>query len=111
MMGNDINWTGGLQKRRNKEGGVEDEVSSIEEAKVQKKLVKEGKIVVENPKFITEARRRERERERLRKASTSTSTPVVKEKKKFSFFPNPRLRRGDSEAHTAAGTGTGAGRL
>ena len=42
-------------------------MSSIEEAKVQKKLVREGKIeVVENPKFMTEARRKELERERLR---------------------------------------------
>jgi hypothetical protein len=88
-------------RRRSEEGGVENEVSSIEEVKVQKKLVKEGKIeVVENPKFMTEARRKELERERLREASMSTSTPVGKEeKKKFSFFPNPHLRRNESEGH------------
>ena len=72
-------------RRRCEEGGVEDGVSNIEEVKVQKKLVKEGKIeVVENPKFMMEARRKELERERLREASTSTSTPVVKEEKNFS---------------------------
>jgi hypothetical protein len=90
-------------RRRSEEGGVEDEVSSIEEVKARKKLVKEGKIeVVENPKFMTEARRKELERERLREASTPTSTPVVREeKKKFSFFPNPHLRRNEAEGHAA----------
>ena len=47
--------------------------------------MKEGKIeVVENLKFMMEARRKELERERLREASTSTSMPVVKEEKNFS---------------------------
>ena len=46
--------------------------------------------VVENPRFMTEARRKERERERLRGESTSTSTPVEKEEKRkfFSLFPS-----------------------
>jgi len=90
-------------RKRSEEVGAEDEVSSIEEVKARKKLVKEGKIeVVENPRFMTEARKKELERERLREAATSTSTPVAKEeKKKFSFFPNPHLRRNESEGHAA----------
>jgi hypothetical protein len=45
-------------------------VSNLEEVKVKKKLVKEGKIeVVENPKYMTERRE---ERQRLKEESTST---------------------------------------
>ena len=64
---------------------IDDEVSSFEEIKVQKKLVKEGKIeVVQNPRVMTEARSRELERRQRQKYG---STPVVKEeKKKFSLF-------------------------
>ena len=52
-------------------------MSSFEEVKVQKKLVKEGRIeVVENLTFMTEARRKELEGERLREESTSTPMPV-----------------------------------
>ena len=47
------------------------EVSSFEEVEVQKKLMKEGKVV-ENPMFMTEARRKELKRERLKEESTST---------------------------------------
>ena len=74
-------------RKRSSEGEVEDQVSSFEEIKVQKKLVKEGKI--NNPRFVTEARRKERER--LREESTSTTMPVVKEEnlRKFLFFPRP----------------------
>jgi len=61
--------------------------SSEREIKVLKNLVKEGKI--NNPRFVTEARRKERER--LREESTSTTMPVVKEEnlKKFLSFPRP----------------------
>jgi hypothetical protein len=45
-----------LRRRRSE---VEDEVGSLEEIMVQKTFVKEGKIeVVENPRFMTEARRK-----------------------------------------------------
>jgi hypothetical protein len=66
-------------KKRSLEGEVEDEVSSLEEFKVQKKLVKEVEIeVMENSRFMSEARR------------------------KLSFSPHPRHRRGELGAHAAS---------
>ena len=74
-------------KRRSSKREVEDEVSSFEEVKVQKKLMKEGKVeVVENPQFMTQARRMELEWEGLREEWTSTSMPVVKEEKRKFFL-------------------------
>jgi hypothetical protein len=83
-------------RRSSEQEVVVDEVSSFEEIMVQKKLVKEGKIkVVENPRFLMEARRKELERRRKEE-----STPVVKEeKKKFSLFPHHHHR---SESQAAA---------
>jgi hypothetical protein len=77
---------------------VDDEVSSFEEIMVQKKLVKEGKIeVVENPRYLTEPRRKELERRRKEE-----STPVVKEeKKKFSLFPHHHHHKSESQAAAA----------
>jgi len=58
--------------------GLEDELSSF------KKLMKEGKIeVVENPRFMMEARSKELERRQRQKED---STPVVKEKWNFHCF-------------------------
>jgi len=79
--------------RRNSEQQVDDEVSSCEEIEVQKKLVKE---LVDNPKFMTEARREELERRQMQK---DESTPVVKEKRNFSLFPHHQYR---SEPHATA---------
>jgi hypothetical protein len=85
-------------RKRSPEGKVEDAVSSFEEVKVQKKLVKEGKIeVMENPRFMTGETD-----ERLREEKTSTSTPMEKEKRKFCFFPYPHRGRNESEVHAAA---------
>jgi len=82
------------------EGGVEDGVGSFEEVRVQKKLVKEGKIeVVENLRFMTEARRKELERGKQMQMlkEESTSTPMVKkETRKFSLIPHPHHRRHES---------------
>jgi hypothetical protein len=76
---------------------VEDEVSSFEEVKVQKKLVKEGKIeVVENPRFMTEARRKELERRA--EAVRSRRQCEVKEKRNSRCF----LIIIRSESHAAA---------
>jgi hypothetical protein len=62
-------------RRSSEQDVVDDEVSSFEEIKVEKKLLKEGKIeVVENPRYTTEARRKELERRRK-----EDSTPAVKE--------------------------------
>ena len=92
------------QRKRSSEGEVEDELASFEEVKTQKELLKEGKLeVVENQRFIMEARRKGlewgKERQRLREESIPTP---VKEKRKFSLFPHPRRRRNGSEAHAAA---------
>ena len=62
--------------------------------------------VMENPRFMSEARRKELERgkeKRLREESTSM--PVVKEeKRKLSFSPHPhhRAKGGELEAHAAS---------
>ena len=74
-------------RRSSEQEHVEDEVSSFKEVKVQKKFLKEGKIeVVENPRFMTDARRKELERRQRQKEE---SMPVVKEEKRmFSFFPH-----------------------
>jgi hypothetical protein len=78
--------------RSSEQQEVDDEVSSFEELKVQKQLVKRGKIEVpENPMFMTEARRRRQWRK-------EESTPVVKEKRNFSLFP----RHHRNEPHAAA---------
>jgi len=59
-------------------------VSSFDEVRVQKKLVKEGKIeVVENPRFMMDARPKELERRQ----------------RKISLFPHHHHR---SESHAAA---------
>jgi len=59
-------------------------VSSFDEVRVQKKLVKEGKIeVVENPRFLMDARPKELERRQ----------------RKISLFPHHHHR---SESHAAA---------
>jgi hypothetical protein len=92
-------------RKRSSEGEVEDEVSSLEEVKVQKKLVKEVKIeVMENPRFMSEARRKELERgKEKRSREESTSMPVlIEEKRKLSFSPYPHHRRGELEAHAAS---------
>jgi hypothetical protein len=74
------------EELRRRSSEVEDEASSFEEIMVQKKLVKEGKIeVVENPRFMTEARRKELERRRKEESSTAV---VKEEKRKFSLFPH-----------------------
>jgi hypothetical protein len=78
-------------KQKSSERKVEDETSSFEEVKVQKKLMKEGEVV-ENPMFMTEARRKEQEQERLKEESTSKSTPTVKEEKRKSSFFSSRKR-------------------
>jgi hypothetical protein len=85
-------------RRSSEQQEVDDEVSSFEEVKVQKKLVKEGEIdVVENPRFMTEARRKELERRQRQKEE---SMPVVKEEnRKFSLFPHQHHR---SKFHPAA---------
>jgi hypothetical protein len=73
-------------------------VSSFEEVEVQKKLVKEAIEVVEDPRYMTEARRKEPElRQRQKEESTSV---VKKEKRKFSLFPHHHHR---SESHAACG--------
>jgi len=81
------------QVRQENYRGIEDELSSFEEAKVQKMLVKEGKIeVVENPRFMMfmmEARQKELERRQRQK----------EELRSFSPFP---LHRHRSESHAAA---------
>jgi hypothetical protein len=84
------------EELRRRSSEVEDEVSSLEEIMAQKKLVKEGKIeVVENPRFMTEARWKELERRQRQESST----PAVKEEKKiFSLFPHHHR----SESHPDA---------
>ena len=77
------------EPRRSYEKEEEDDASSFEDVKIEKKLVKEGKIeVVENPRFMTEARRKELERARRQKKEEPT--PMKEEKKKFSLFPHHR---------------------
>jgi len=67
---------------RGVEEEFDDEVSSCEEVKVQKKLVKE---LVDNLRFMAEARQKELKRRQMQKEG---STPVVKEEKRiFSLFP------------------------
>jgi hypothetical protein len=72
-------------RRNSEQQEVDDEVSSFEEVNAQKKFMKKGKIeMVENARFMTEARRKELERRQRQKKE---STPVVKEEKeKRKFF-------------------------
>jgi len=73
--------------RVEEEEQVDDEVSSCEETKVQKRLVKE---LVDNPRFMTEARWKELE---PRQRQKEESTPVVKEEERtLSLFPYHRHR-------------------
>jgi hypothetical protein len=87
------------EELRRRSSEVEDEVSSLEEIMAQKKLVKEGKIeVVENPRFMTEARQKELERRQRQESST----PVVKEeKRKFSLFHHHHHHRSESRPDAA----------
>ena len=70
-------------RRNSEQQEVNDEVSSFEEVKAQKKFMKKGKIeMVENARFMMEAKRKELERRRRQKKE---STPVVKEEKRKIF--------------------------
>jgi len=63
------------EPRRSSENEVEeDEASSFEDGKIEKKLVSEWGIeVVENPRFMTEARKKESERERREERGTNAN--------------------------------------
>ena len=83
--------------RSSEQQEVDDDVSSFYEVKVQKQLVKQGRLeVAENPRFIMEAKRKELERRQWQKVEP---TPVVKEKRNLSLFPHHHHR---SESHGAA---------
>ena len=82
--------------RSSEQQEVDDDVSNFYEVKVQKQLVKQGRLeVAENPRFIMEAKRKELERRQWQKVEP---TPV-KEKMKFSLLPHHHHR---SESHGAA---------
>lgn len=106
------------QEDRQRNSHEQSEVSSFEEVKEETKLVEEGKLaVVENPRFLTEARRREMEKEKEKakkeeaernrkgKGREADEEPATREreKKRFTFFHSSKADRNlPQEAHASA---------
>ncbi|KJA16628.1 hypothetical protein HYPSUDRAFT_288126 [Hypholoma sublateritium FD-334 SS-4] len=109
-------------KRRNS-GAPSDDVSSFEEVRQESQLLEEGKLaLVENPRFLSEARRREiekekekarrEEEERMRREKGKLregDDKLIREKKRFGLFHHAKPDQEHAQEARGAGPASATG--